>query len=145
MSPHTFNVFHDVGKYVLNRLRPCDERQANEIPGSTQGYVVRKTGFCSLNGKRARIVHPDPVAFAALGLAGLFKKYPLLGVATGIAGRFLAHFTSGVWFFGIYAPEGMHPIVYSAIYNGSYLLIELIISTAIIYILIKPKLLEIYL
>jgi len=86
-----------------------------------------------------------PIAFAALGLAGMFKKYPLLGVAVGISGRFFAHFVSGVVFFAIYAPAGMHPIVYSAIYNGSYLLVEFIISSVIMYIVARRRLLEIYL
>ncbi|MEM3696877.1 MAG: energy-coupled thiamine transporter ThiT [Candidatus Bathyarchaeia archaeon] len=85
-----------------------------------------------------------PIAFAALGLAGIFKKYPLIGVGVGITGRFLAHFASGVWFFWEYAGE-MHPVLYSAIYNGSYLIIELIISEIIIFILAKRRLLEVYL
>jgi thiamine transporter len=84
-----------------------------------------------------------PIAFAALGLAGLFRKYPPMGVAVGIFGRFLAHFASGVWFFSKYAPEGMNPLLYSAIYNGGYLLIELIISEIIIIILAKRQLLKI--
>jgi len=86
-----------------------------------------------------------PVAFGALGLAGLFRKYPVLGVTVGIAGRFLAHFVSGVWFFWMYAPEGMNPVVYSAIYNGGYLLVELVISAIVIIILDKRQLLDIYL
>ena len=86
-----------------------------------------------------------PIAFAALGLAGIFKKYPLVGVAVGMTGRFLAHFVSGVVFFAIYAPEGMDPALYSAIYNGSYLLVEFIISAVIMYIAVKRRLLEIYL
>ena len=86
-----------------------------------------------------------PVAFSAIGLAGMFKKHPLVGVGVGISGRFLAHFVSGFWFFGIYAPEGMNPVVYSALYNGSYLLVESIISTIIMYIIVKRRLLEIYL
>jgi len=86
-----------------------------------------------------------PLAFAALGLAGVFKKHPLLGVAVGVCGRFLAHFVSGVVFFAVYAPAGMHPVVYSAIYNGSYLLLEFIISVVIMYIVAKRRLLEIYL
>ena len=86
-----------------------------------------------------------PIAFAALGLASVFRKYALLGVAVGILGRFLAHFVSGVWFFWQYAPEGMDPMVYSAVYNGSYLMAELVISTIIMYIIIKRRLLKIYL
>jgi len=86
-----------------------------------------------------------PIAFAALGLAAVFKKYPLLGVAVGISGRFLAHFVSGIWFFAQYAPAGMNPVVYSVIYNGSYLLVEFIIIAVIMYIVVKRQLLEIYL
>ncbi len=86
-----------------------------------------------------------PIAFAALGLAGIFRKYPLLGVGVGIFGRFLAHFASGIWFFSAYAPAGTHPMVYSAIYNGGYLIIELVISVIIIYLLVKRKLINIYL
>jgi len=86
-----------------------------------------------------------PIAFAALGLAGIFRKYPLLGVGVGIFGRFLAHFASGVWFFSAYAPAGTHPMVYSGIYNGGYLIIELVISVIIIYLLVKRNLINIYL
>jgi thiamine transporter len=86
-----------------------------------------------------------PIAFGALGLAGIFRKYPLIGVGVGIAGRFLAHFAAGVWFFAEYAPAGTHPVIYSAVYNGGYLIIELIISAIIIYIVAKRRLLEIYL
>jgi len=86
-----------------------------------------------------------PLAFGALGLAGMFRKYSLIGVGVGITGRFLAHFASGVWFFSEYAPAEMNPVLYSAIYNGSYLIVELIISAIIMYIIVKRKLLEIYL
>ena len=86
-----------------------------------------------------------PIAFAALGLAGMFRKYPLIGVCVGIAGRFVAHFASGVWFFAAYAPAGMNPVLYSAIYNGGYLIIELIVSAVIMYIIVKRRLLNIYL
>ena len=86
-----------------------------------------------------------PIAFAALGLAGLLRAYPLVGVTLGIVGRFLAHFVSGVWFFWMYVPEGVSPIVYSAVYNGSYLIVELVISLVIIYLIQKRRLLEIYL
>ena len=96
------------------------------------------------------IVHPAqalldyPLAFGALGLAGFFSPgvenkniYALLGVIVGVAGRFVCHFLSGVIFFSEYAPEGMNPWFYSALYNGSYLLPELIISCVLIYLLIN--------
>lgn len=86
-----------------------------------------------------------PVAFGALGLAGFFRKTPVLGAIVGIAGRFLAHFVSGVIFFASFAPEGMSAEVYSAIYNGSYLLPELVISAVVIQLLTYSKAMDIYL
>jgi len=83
-----------------------------------------------------------PLAFGALGLAGIFRKTPLLGVVVSLATRFLSHFISGVVFFGMYAPEGMSPIIYSAVYNGSYMLPEMVISGIFIYMLIQRDILN---
>jgi thiamine transporter len=83
-----------------------------------------------------------PVAFACLGLAGFFKNNPNVGVAVAVLSRFLCHFVSGVVFFGEYAPPELGPVVYSIVYNGSYMLPELVISVAVIYLLIKRGVLE---
>jgi thiamine transporter len=97
------------------------------------------------------VVHPVqflldyPLAFGALGLAGFFQTHPIGGVFSGIAGRFACHFIAGVVFFGMYAPEGMNPIVYSAIYNGSYLIVELVFSVIVMYILVKRNIIKMYL
>ncbi len=86
-----------------------------------------------------------PLAFGALGLAGAFRKRPLVGVAVGMAGRFVFHFISGIVFFAAYAWPGWSPILYSAAYNASYLVPEFIISAIVMYIIVKRQLLEIYL
>ena len=86
-----------------------------------------------------------PLAFGALGMAGFFRRLPLAGVAVGITGRFVCHFVSGVVFFATYAPAGMNPALYSAIYNGSYLFPEFIVSAVILFILEKRKILQLYL
>ncbi|MEM2118409.1 MAG: energy-coupled thiamine transporter ThiT [Candidatus Bathyarchaeia archaeon] len=93
----------------------------------------------------AQVLLDYPIAFGMLGLAGFFQNRPFVGVNVGIWGRFLAHFISGVVFFGSYAPEGMSPIVYSAFYNGGYILPELAISIYIVYLLQESKLLKIFL
>lgn len=85
------------------------------------------------------------IPFAALGLAGFFKRHPLVGVGVGMTVRFISHFLSGVIFADLFIPVGENPIVYSALYNGTYIVPELIISAVIIYILAKRKMLEIYL
>jgi thiamine transporter len=86
-----------------------------------------------------------PLAFAALGVAGLFRKYAVVGVALGGFGRFVCHFVSGIVYFSDYAPEGMSPLVYSAIYNGTYIIPSIIICAMIMGILKKSKTLNIYL
>jgi thiamine transporter len=85
-----------------------------------------------------------PVAFACLGLAGFFRSKPILGVAVSLFARFTAHFISGVIFFGMWAPPELGPYVYSAIYNGSYMLPEFVISAFLVYLLIKRGILNYY-
>jgi len=88
------------------------------------------------------------IPFAAMGLAGFFKKSPLVGVVVSLTARFISHFLSGVIFADIfifpYNPEA-NPIIYSALYNGSYMIPELVISAVVIYILAKRDLIETYL
>lgn len=84
------------------------------------------------------ILHPVqvlfdyPLPFLALGLAGFFKKNKLLGTSVAVFGRFVCHFISGVAFFGSFAPDGMSPVVYSFLVNGSLVGIEGIICLVIL-------------
>ena len=62
-----------------------------------------------------------PLAFGALGISGFFsdkKNGLLIGYIAAVLGRFF------FIFFGMYAPEGMNPLVYSISYNGFYLCAE---------------------
>ncbi|OJV62449.1 MAG: energy-coupled thiamine transporter ThiT [Clostridiales bacterium 38-18] len=85
-----------------------------------------------------------PLAFGFIGLFGFFAKKGsaisnvVLGAVVALGMRFVAHFLSGFIFFAAYAPEGMNPIYYSMIYNGSYMVPELIISLAVFLLLRKP-------
>jgi thiamine transporter len=85
-----------------------------------------------------------PLAFGSLGLAGFLRKIPVLGVAVGIAGRFVCHFVSGLVFFATYAPAGMDPALYSALYNAYYLIPEFVISAIIIFVLQKRNIIQLY-
>ena len=85
-----------------------------------------------------------PIAFGLLGVAGFFQNRPFIGVTLGIVGRFVSHFFSGIIFFAIYSPPELDPAVYSAIYNGGYLVVEFLISIYIIYILRRAKMMQIY-
>jgi thiamine transporter len=93
----------------------------------------------------AQVILDYPLAFGLLGLAGFFRKSPLLGIGIGAAARFCSHFVSGVLFFASFAPAGMSPYEYSAIYNGSFLLPEMIITAIIMVGLIRLKALQLYL
>ncbi len=77
------------------------------------------------------------LAFGFLGLASFFYKLygkkPLsipLSTATVIFLRFLCHFASGILIWSVYAWEGYGAAAYSFLYNGSYMLFELLITTA---------------
>ena len=78
-----------------------------------------------------------PLAFGALGLSGFFsdkKNGLIIGYLVAITGRFLFSVLSGVVFFGMYAPEGMSPLAYSAVYNGSIIYGEGILTIIILMI-----------
>jgi thiamine transporter len=93
------------------------------------------------------------VAFALLGLAGIFasqvkasmqegnkKKwmaFVIAGTFIGSALRFISHFLSGWIFFGSYAPEGQSAWLYSFIYNGTYMLPSMILSAIVVILVIS--------
>lgn len=84
-----------------------------------------------------------PVAFGVLGVIGfvahrdsnMIKIFTGIVIAIGL--RFVAHYFSGVIFFGMYAPESMSPYWYSLVYNGAYLVPEMIISCVVFALLYK--------
>ncbi|MFI3171350.1 MAG: energy-coupled thiamine transporter ThiT [Eubacteriales bacterium] len=78
-----------------------------------------------------------PLAFGALGLSGFFhnKKFGLyIGYVVSVLGRYFFAFLSGYIFFGMYAPEGWNPVMYSLAYNGGYLGAEAVITLCILAI-----------
>ena len=78
-----------------------------------------------------------PLAFMMLGLAGSVKNLQL-GSVIGVAGRWICHILSGAIFFAEWVPEGWsNAWVYSAAYNGGYLLVELILCIALSFALAK--------
>lgn len=92
------------------------------------------------------MVHPAqavldyPLAFAALASSALVRKPFWVGLLVGTFARFLCHFLSGVVFFASYAPEGTPVWIYSAVYNGSFMLPALVLNIALCHFLL-PRLL----
>lgn len=116
------------------------------VAGIAFGFVATvldsMTGITPINPMQWALDYP--LAFGALGIAGFFRKFAIIGVVVGVAGRFICHFISGLVFFAAYAPAGQAPAVYSAIYNGSFLTVELIMSVIITFVLEKRGIIKLY-
>ncbi len=101
------------------------------------------------------ILHPAqflldyPLAFAWMGLAGLFTKtqslrkmpqlqFALGGIIAGL-GRFTMHFLSGTFAFGAFAPNGTPAVLYSFVYQAGYVLPDLAIAIAVGIALFSSK------
>lgn len=78
-----------------------------------------------------------PLAFAVLGLAGALKNHHWAGVVLGSFARLACHVGSGVIFFASYTPAGQNPLLYSLVYNGSYMVPNMVLSIIMITALWK--------
>ena len=86
------------------------------------------------------------IAYAVLGFAGLFRGRFCLGTVVACTLRFLVHYVVGATIWGAYMPEtffGMTmttPWFYSALYNGAYMLPDLVLIIAVYFLLSKTPL-----
>jgi thiamine transporter len=88
-----------------------------------------------------------PVALGLIGLTGLFtglfqKKtvgLALVGASLAVFLRFLDHYFVGVfvWYYVYAFPSGYDQWIWPAIYNGSFLIVEFIISAVVLVVLIN--------
>ncbi|MBR2754638.1 MAG: energy-coupled thiamine transporter ThiT [Lachnospiraceae bacterium] len=84
-----------------------------------------------------QVIVDYPLAFGALGFAGLFWKSRnglLKGYIIGVVGRWVFSVISGWVFFGEYAWDGWAALPYSLCYNGAYIFAEAIITIILISI-----------
>ena len=79
------------------------------------------------------------LGFGALGLSGIFSnsRHGLIkGYIVGVIGRFICSFLSGWIFFAVYTPEFFNSaILYSVVYNGSYIGLEAVVTLVVISLL----------
>ncbi|EZH65013.1 hypothetical protein DH09_15300 [Bacillaceae bacterium JMAK1] len=90
-----------------------------------------------------------PVAFAVVGLAGLFTlrntkgelaiKWAIVGLFVASFLRLFVHIISGVIWFGAYTPEGWNVWIYSIVYNASYIIPATLITFAVIFLISKAQ------
>ena len=83
------------------------------------------------------------VAFSVLGLAGIYGKgfvRYILGMVTAMLFRFVSHVISGVTAYGSFLPKEWHNHLwlYSVVYNGTFILPDLIICLFVGAIIYKP-------
>lgn len=112
------------------------------IVGAVYGVVTLLINPFILHPLQVLLDYPLPSAF--VGLAGISTskdKDNIFGyipfILLGYALKFLMHYLSGVIFFAEYAGE-MNPLLYSFIYNITYLGPEVIIFIIVLFILWNP-------
>ena len=83
------------------------------------------------------------VPFTVLGLAGILGKknrwMPIAGMSVAIGLRMVCHYFTGVTIWEQWTPEGWSAWIYSAAYNGGYLLPDLAITLAVAILLLSVK------
>jgi len=87
------------------------------------------------------------VAFSVLGVAGLFYKHKyglFIGTVAGCFARFVVAYLVGATIWAEYMPESffgmtmVSPWIYSALYNGSYIVLSMILCLVAGWLLYKP-------
>lgn len=87
------------------------------------------------------------VAYTVIGLSGVFGKKRAsvaIGIAVTFTLRFLCHLITGAWIWGVWMPDqfmGMpmtNPWIYSFLYNGWYMLFELVCTETVAMLIYAP-------
>ena len=91
------------------------------------------------------------IAYTVIGFSGAMEKpfgkslkAVMIGIAVVFVGRFLCHYITGVWIWGGWMPENFmnmtmtSPWMYSLLYNGWYMLAELVVTEIAAALLYKP-------
>lgn len=103
---------------------------AGIMAGTAYGFLQLIQDFYPVHW--AQVLLDYPIAFAGMGLAGLFRKNLSVAVLVGGLARFIPHFISGFIFFADYAPLGQTPIYYSFVYNLSSIGVDTLICFGIV-------------
>ena len=109
---------------------------------------VDNVGYATSAFMAAGVVVLDYIlAYTVLGLSGLFgnsRKGVAVGIAVTFFLRFVCHFITGVWIWGGWMPETFmnmtmtSPWMYSFLYNGWYMLAELVLTEVVAMIVYQP-------
>jgi len=91
-----------------------------------------------------QVIMDYPLPFGCVGLAGLVKKMPTVGVVFGMFCRFICHYFSGIIFWYSVSNDAYNwgPWIYSAVYNGLYIVPETVVSVILVYLLFQRDILN---
>ena len=91
------------------------------------------------------------IAYTVIGLSGIFDKTLgktrqslAVGIAVTFVLRFCCHLVTGAWIWGVWMPDTFmnmtmtNPWFYSFLYNGWYMLAELIVTEIIAMLIYQP-------
>ena len=91
------------------------------------------------------------IAYTAIGFSGIFdtvlgktRKSLAVGIVVTFVLRFICHLISGAWIWGVWMPESFmnmtmtNPWIYSFLYNGWYMLAELVVTMVIAMLIYQP-------
>ena len=91
------------------------------------------------------------IAYSVIGLSGIFdgplgktRKSLAVGIAVTFCLRFVCHLITGAWIWGVWMPETFmnmtmtNPWIYSFLYNGWYMLAELVITEIVAMLIYQP-------
>ena len=91
------------------------------------------------------------IAYTVIGLSGIFekpfgktRKAVAVGIAVTFFLRFVCHLVTGAWIWGVWMPETFmnmtmtNPWIYSFLYNGWYMLAELVLTEIVAMLIYQP-------
>lgn len=119
------------------------------VPGMLVGLVFGTMKFFFAGGTALNwvsMLFDYSVAYAAVGVAGLFrniKNGDMIGTVAGGLLRFIVHFISGVTVYAEYAEStylGLNTAnkyIYSAVYNGVYMLPSIVICIILVPVIYR--------
>ena len=105
-------------------------------------------GAANIIASPVQVIFEYPVAFGVLGITGIFHKktvgFAVAGVGLSLFIKFIIHYLVGafIWVYVYAFPPEWGQFLWPAVYNGSFLMVEFIISSILMALLIKRGTLE---
>jgi len=105
-------------------------------------------GAANIIASPVQVILEYPVAFGVLGITGFLHKktvgFAVAGVGVSLFVKFLIHYLVGafIWVYVYAFPAEWGQFLWPAVYNGSFLIVEFIISSILMALLVKRGTLE---